>query len=189
MISSGIIKAKETHCMEIAFTDQEIAKMVQMLGEKILDQHRSTDDLAFLGIQTGGVPLAKRLQKILQPHFQRLIPVGELDVSLYRDDLMLKKNYIPKHKTLITYNLNQVHLILVDDVISSGRTMMAALNSLLDFGRPAVIEAAVLVDRYQREVPIQPCFFAKHLKVSMRKYLKMNWVEIEGEDSGIYLDC
>lgn len=142
-----------------------IARALQRVAHEIAERHERTQDVLLLGVQTGGIHLARRLAANLEDIWKHPVPVGDLDVSMHRDDH--GQSSIPSvYPTLIPCDLNGRAVVLVDDVLFSGRTTRAAMDALNDFGRPRKIQLAVLVDRGHRELPIKADFVGKNIPTS-----------------------
>lgn len=137
---------------------QEIDGAVERIAREILERNVNLDELAIVGIHTCGVFLAERIGAVLRRETGRDIPEGSLDINLYRDDWSLMTQNPVVRTTDIPFDVDNINLVLVDDVIFSGRTIRAAMDAIMDFGRPCTIQLAVLVDRGGRELPIQPDF-------------------------------
>ncbi len=145
------------------------------------------DEVAFVGIHTRGVTLARRVAAALEGHGLRY-PVGTLDVSLYRDDFDRRGPDLPSLAgSDVPFSLDGIRVVLFDEVIYTGRTIRAALDGLMDYGRPAKIELAVLVDRGHREIPIQPDYVAKTLGTTREQHVKVRFQEDDGEE-GVSLE-
>jgi pyrimidine operon attenuation protein/uracil phosphoribosyltransferase len=140
---------------------QEMSRAISRICHEIIERNKGTQDLALVGIRTGGVFLAQRLAARIQQIEQREIPLGELDITLYRDDLSIRKDQPEIRKTSILFNISDLKIVLVDDVLFTGRTIRAALDGLMDLGRPAEIQLAVLVDRGHRQLPIRANYVGK----------------------------
>lgn len=141
--------------------DKMIDRSLTRLSHEIIEKNKGIDNLVLIGIKSRGVPLAKRLSSKIESIEGLRIPVGELDITLYRDDLSLK-SYEPDVKGLeVDFPIDGKIVVLVDDVIYTGRTVRAAMDAIIDFGRPSSIQLAVLVDRGHRELPIRPDFVGK----------------------------
>ena len=138
--------------------------------------------MALVGIRTGGVFLAQRLQQKIAAIESRDIPLGLLDITLYRDDLDIAKKKPRLGKTDIPFSLDKMKVVLVDDVLFTGRTIRAAMDALIDFGRPRFIQLAVLIDRGHRELPIRADFVGKNLPSSLWEDISVNLVEKNGRD-------
>jgi len=142
-----------------------IQRALTRMAHEIAERNEATADIVLVGIQRGGVPLAEQLGRLLSSIVNQTIPVGSLDVNLHRDDL--DQRAAPKlHPTQIPFDVSGKTLVLVDDVLFSGRTIRAAMDSLNDFGRPRKIQLAVLVDRGHRELPIKADFVGKNQPTS-----------------------
>jgi pyrimidine operon attenuation protein / uracil phosphoribosyltransferase len=139
-----------------------IQRALTRIAHEIAERNENSADVALAGIPAGGVPLAQRLAKILSEIWKHAVPTGSLDVSMHRDDL--DRRAAPKiHPTEIPFDVNGKTVVLVDDVLFSGRTIRAAMDALNDFGRPKKIQLAVLVDRGHRELPIKADFVGKNV--------------------------
>lgn len=133
----------------------DIERSLNRIALQILEQNRKAEDLILIGIHTGGVYLAERVRRIIQNREQLALPTGSLDITLYRDDWSLASQTPIVKKTDITFTVEGKTVVLVDDVLFTGRTIRAALDAIMDFGRPLSIQLAVLIDRGGRELPIQ----------------------------------
>ncbi|MBI4810306.1 MAG: bifunctional pyr operon transcriptional regulator/uracil phosphoribosyltransferase PyrR [Ignavibacteriales bacterium] len=156
------------------------------LAHEILERNKGADNIALVGIRTRGEFLTKRLAKIIQEIEHKEMQMGFLDITLYRDDLR-EKPYQPILKgTEISFDVSGKDIILIDDVLFTGRTVRAALDELVDLGRPDSIQLAVLVDRGHRELPIRADFVGKNIPTSMEEKVKVMMKELDSED-GVYL--
>ena len=155
---------------------------VTKLALQISRHNRGVKDLALVGIKRRGVPLAERLAARLSAGRKPKIPVGAIDITLYRDDLQMVAETPIVRGSEISFDINGKTLVLVDDVVFTGRTIRAALSELLDFGRPRAIQLAVLVDRGHRELPIQPDFAAKVIKTQRSDIVDIFFQETDGRD-------
>jgi pyrimidine operon attenuation protein/uracil phosphoribosyltransferase len=144
----------------------DIHRAITRIAHEILEKNKSLDGLALVGIRTRGVPLAQRLCERLRELTDRTPPTGLLDINLYRDDLSLIAAHPVLKKTEIPFDVDGSKIVLVDDVLFTGRTIRAALDSLMDLGRPDWIQLAVLVDRGHREVPIRADYVGKNVPTS-----------------------
>ncbi len=133
---------------------REIQETLERLAREIIEQSISPSELALVGIHTGGVHLARRLQQIISEHFKLSVPVGTLDITLYRDDWTRLHTQPLVRDTNLPFPIEDREVVLVDDVLFTGRTIRAALDALVDYGRPRKVQVAVLVDRGHRELPI-----------------------------------
>lgn len=159
-----------------------VSVLVSKLSSQISRHNRGVDDLALVGIKRRGVPLAERLAAWLNAGGKTQVRIGAIDITLYRDDLQMVAETPIVRGTEISFDINGKTLVLVDDVIFTGRTIRAALSELLDFGRPKAIQLAVLVDRGHRELPIQPDFAAKVIKTDKADLVDIFLKEADGRD-------
>lgn len=158
-----------------------IARALQRVAHEIAERHERTQDVLLLGVQTGGIHIARRLAANLEEIWKHTVPVGDLDVSMHRDDH--GQSSIPSvHPTHIPCDLNGRAVVLVDDVLFSGRTTRAAMDALNDFGRPRKIQLAVLVDRGHRELPIKADFIGKNAPTSLDEHIDVQLTEDGGVD-------
>lgn len=157
---------------------QEMSRALSRISHEILERNKGSQGLALVGIRTGGVYLAQRLVTRIQQIEQRDIPVGELDITLYRDDLSIRKDQPEIRKTTIPFNISDLKIVLVDDVLFTGRTIRAALDGLMDLGRPAEIQLAVLVDRGHRQLPIRANYVGKSIPTSREEDVQVFFEEL-----------
>lgn len=160
---------------------EEIRRTLNRLASQIVERSRDLSQLVLLGIYTRGVPLAQLLARQIEILEGVAVPVGALDITLYRDDLDQIELRTPA-KTDIPFNITGKTVVLVDDVIYKGRTIRAALNAVTEYGRPEVIRLAVLVDRGHRELPIHPDFIGKQLPTATEEIVKVYLQEFDGRD-------
>ncbi|MHB8481701.1 MAG: bifunctional pyr operon transcriptional regulator/uracil phosphoribosyltransferase PyrR [Nitrospiria bacterium] len=163
-----------------------ITRSLSRIAHEIIEKNKGTADLVLVGIRTGGIHLANRLRKKIYEVEKVELPVGVLDITLYRDDLMTKKEQPVLKTTDIPYDITKKRVILVDDVLFTGRTIRAALDSLMDLGRPQAIELAVLIDRGHRELPIRADFVGKNLPTGKEEKVKV-LLEEEGEEDRVVI--
>lgn len=162
-----------------------IERALARVAHEILERNEGTANLALIGIRTRGVFLAQRLQKKLFEIEKKEIPVGVLDITLYRDDLSEVGPKPEIRETDISFNLKGKVVILVDDVLFTGRTIRAALDALIDFGRPKVIRLAVLVDRGHRELPIKADYVGKNVPTAFQDRVIIRLKETDGKDEAV----
>ncbi len=166
---------------------EEISAGVAALADEIAGRHGG-DEVAFVGLRTRGVTLARRVAAVLEKRGLRY-PVGILDVSLYRDDFEHRGPELPSLETSdVPFSLDGVHVVLFDEIIYTGRTVRAALEGLMDYGRPARIELAVLLDRGHREVPIQPDYVVHRVGTERGQYVRVSFREDDGGEEGVFLE-
>ena len=161
-----------------------MSRALTRIAHEILERNRGLDELALGGIRTRGVPLARRLARALKEINGDDVPTGALDITLYRDDLM-RHPVGPQplvRRTEIPFSIDDRKIMLVDDVLYTGRTIRAALDALIDFGRPRVIQLIVLVDRGHRELPIKADYVGKNLPTSLKQSVQVRLQEIDGTD-------
>ncbi len=163
-------------------TSQEMIRTLKRITHEILERNKGSQDLALVGIRTGGVYLAQRLCQKINEIEGELIPIGELDITLYRDDLAMKRGHPILKKTEIPFDLTHRKVILVDDVLFTGRTVRAAMDALVDLGRPQQIQLAVLIDRGHREVPIRADYVGKNIPTSRGERVEVLLEEMGTED-------
>ena len=164
----------------------DIRRAITRIGHEIVEKNHGAQDLALVGILTRGAPLADRLAKLLLQIEGVAVPVGRLDIGLYRDDYAAHPTGRPAPvPTDIPFDVTGKRIVLVDEVLFTGRTVRAALSALLDLGRPATIQLAVLLDRGHRELPIRPDFVGKNVPTSRHEYVRVCLREVDGEDRAL----
>ncbi|MFE0582098.1 MULTISPECIES: bifunctional pyr operon transcriptional regulator/uracil phosphoribosyltransferase PyrR [unclassified Streptomyces] len=162
---------------------QDIARVLTRIAHEIVERAKGADDVVLLGIPTRGVHLARRLAAKLEEITGTKIPVGSLDITMYRDDLRMKPARAIGRTEIPGDDLDGRLVVLVDDVLFSGRTIRAALDALGDLGRPRAVQLAVLVDRGHRELPIRADYVGKNLPTSLRETVKVQLQEEDGRDA------
>jgi pyrimidine operon attenuation protein / uracil phosphoribosyltransferase len=161
----------------------EIRRALTRIAHEILERTSGAGDVVLLGIPTRGVPLAHRLAERLEQVEGHQVPAGSLDITMYRDDLRLRPARALGHTEVPTAGIDDKIVVLVDDVLYSGRTVRAALDALGDIGRPRAVQLAVLIDRGHRELPIRPDYVGKNLPTSQREIVRVLLTEVDGEDA------
>jgi pyrimidine operon attenuation protein / uracil phosphoribosyltransferase len=161
--------------------DAALDRALTRIAHEILERNGGAKDLAFVGLRTRGVTLAQRLATKLAAIDGTTVPVGTLDITLYRDDLDMRGAPVVRG-TDIPFSIKNKTVVLVDDVLYTGRTIRAALDALIDLGRPNMIQLAILVDRGHRELPIRPDYIGKNLPTSKRESVAVRLREHDGED-------
>lgn len=164
----------------------DIARALTRIAHEILERNKGVKDLALVGIRTGGVHLAHRLVKRIQDIEGVEVPIGELDITLYRDDLSLRKEQPILRKTSVPFDVSDKVVVLVDDVLFTGRTIRAAMDGLMDLGRPAEIQLAVLIDRGHRQLPIKASYIGKNMPTSRDETVQV-LLEEQGEDDRVVI--
>lgn len=162
--------------------EEALGRALTRIAHEIIERNKGIEDVILVGIRRRGVPLAKRLaQKIGQ--FEGITPpVGILDITLYRDDLSTRTEQPVVQKTEVPFDIRGKRVVLVDDVLYTGRTARAALDALIDLGRPQVIQLAVLIDRGHRELPIRADYVGKNVPTSRKEIVEVRLTEVDGED-------
>ena len=161
-----------------------MSRALTRIAHEVLERNRGVDEIALVGIRTRGVPLARRLARALKEINGDDVPTGALDITLYRDDLM-RHAVGPQplvRRTEVPFSIDERKILLVDDVLYTGRTIRAALDALIDFGRPRAIQLIVLVDRGHRELPIKADYVGKNIPTSLRQSVRVRLQEIDGAD-------
>lgn len=164
-------------------TGEDIRRALVRIAHEVVERNRGTEGLVFVGIVTRGKPLASRLVDCIEQFEGVRLPQGSLDISLYRDDVSQHGASTPRmQRTEIAVDLNEKRVVLVDDVLYTGRSIRAAMDALMDFGRPRTVQLAVLVDRGHRELPVRPDYVGKNVPTSMSEEVRVQLQEIDGED-------
>ena len=180
MTDAGTVK---NVCMDA----DEIERSMVRIAHQILETNKGADNLALVGIVTRGDLLAKRLAEKIEQIEGTKVPLGKLDISFYRDDFAT--HFAPEvHSTEIDFDMDGKDVVLVDDVLFTGRTIRAALDALMDIGRPARVELAVLVDRGHRELPIRADYVGKNVPTSTMEIISVKLAETDGEDAADLLE-
>lgn len=162
--------------------DADITRALTRIAHEILESNRGSENLVLLGIPTRGVALARRLARLIDEIAQTSVPVGALDVTLFRDDLAWHPTRSPHPTDIPAGGIDGRTVVLVDDVLFSGRSIRAALDALQSIGRPAVVRLAILVDRGHRELPIRPDFVGKNIPSSRQERVNVRLREYDGAE-------
>jgi len=163
--------------------DGDIGRALKRIAHEIIERNRGAGDLVLVGLHTRGVPLAQRLAALIESFEGRWVPVGELDISLHRDDSAIRPPAPNADRpTRIPCPLTDLRVVLVDDVICTGRTVRAALDALVEHGRPACIQLAVLIDRGHRELPIRPDYVGKNIPTAHAERVLVRLTETDAAD-------
>ncbi len=165
-----------------SLTAQDIQRALTRVAHEILERNKGAENLALVGIRTRGVPLAQRLIDQIKKIEGVDVPLGMLDITLYRDDVGTGKQNPVLKKTEIPFSITEKTIVLVDDVLFTGRTIRAAIDALMDFGRPAGVQLAVLIDRGHRELPIRADFVGKNLPTSLDMRVRVKLAENDDTD-------
>ena len=167
---------------------EAMERALTRIAHEILERNKGVGDLCLVGIRNRGVFIANRLAESIKRIEGKVVPVGVLDITLYRDDLTMISTHPVVHKTEIDFDINDKTLILVDDVLYTGRTVRAALDALIDFGRPKSIQLAVLVDRGHRELPIRADYTGKNIPTSNKETVEVRLQEVDGKDEAVIIE-
>lgn len=175
-------KIKATQILD----EKSFQRALKRIAHEIVERNKGTSDLVIIGIKNRGAILAERLSSVLREIEEVKIKVGVMDINLYRDDIQVKLEQPVVQKTEIPFDVKDKIVILVDDVLFTGRTIRAALDEIIDFGRPRAIQLAVLIDRGHRELPIRADYVGKNVPTSLDEEILVKTKETDGED-GVYL--
>ena len=167
---------------KILMSKEQIRRALIRISHEILEKNQGVDDMMLVGVHTRGVPIAKRVQTIIQGFEGKNVPVGALDFRFYRDDLKDTQS-IGESQTLIPFDITDKNIVLVDDVLFTGRSIRAAMEALIDIGRPKSIQLAVLVDRGHRQLPLRADYVGKNIPTSLKERVDVLLSEIDGDDS------
>src|SRR6187455_501755 len=177
--------------MALVMDADRMSRALTRMAHEILERNRGLDELALVGIRTRGVPIARRLARALREINGDDIPTGALDITLYRDDLM--RNAVGPQpvirRTEIPFSIDDRLILLVDDVLFTGRTIRAALDALIDFGRPRAIQLVALVDRGHRELPIRADYVGRNIPTSRQQSVQVRIAELDGRDEVEVVDA
>jgi len=167
-------------------TSDDMRRIIIRLAHEIIEKNRGIDNLVIIGLHTRGAFLAERISRKISDIENQEVPTGFLDVTLYRDDFRTRLKQPEVQVTNMAFSIDQKNIVLVDDVLFTGRTIRAALDALMDFGRPARIDLAVLIDRGHRELPIRADFVGKNFPTSIGEEVRVKLNEVDKEDC-VYL--
>ncbi len=159
----------------------DVRRAIARIAHEIVERNRGVEGIVLIGLRSRGVPLARRLQACIREFEETVVPLGELDIALYRDDLH-QRGPRSLRPTSIPVDITNKTVILVDDVLFTGRTVRAALDALIDFGRPRAIQLVCLIDRGHRELPIRPDYVGKNVPTSPKEVVRVQLSEVDGQD-------
>lgn len=165
---------------------EQVRRSITRIAHEILERNKGAESLALVGIRTRGEHLASRIQAQIEQIEQRKVPLGVVDITLYRDDLSSIAEQPLVRGTSLPFNVDRVTVVLIDDVLFTGRTVRAALDAIIDFGRPIAVQLAVLVDRGHRELPIRADYVGKNIPTARYESVEVVLDEADGED-GVYV--
>ena len=168
--------------------DKKMKRTFLRLAMEILERNREAENLVLIGIQTRGVPIARRIQQLIKELENIDIPLGILDITMFRDDLHKHEQQPAVRKTQIDFSIEDRDIILIDDVLFTGRTIRAAMDSIFELGRPASVQLVVFIDRGHREMPISPDFKGKYLPTSRRERVRVLLKETDGKDQVLIME-
>ena len=166
----------------VVLSSKDISRGISRIAHEILEKNKGADNIVLIGIQTRGATLSERLRKKIQEIEKTEIKTGVLDITLYRDDLGAGKQNPEIKKTDVPFSLEGKDIVLCDDVLFTGRTIRAAIDALIDFGRPSSVQLAVLIDRGHRELPIRPDYVGKNIPTAKDVRVRVKLIENDGED-------
>ncbi len=169
--------------MGILLSEEEIRRAVRRMAHEIIERNEGSDKLVIIGIKTRGIPLANRLKREIEQIEGKSVESGEMDVTLYRDDIFTNDNIKKAGSTDIKSDINGKTVIIADDVLYTGRTVRAAINGIMELGRPGKIQLAVLVDRGHREMPFRADFVGKNIPTSREERVNVTFKETDGTDA------
>jgi len=170
---------KETFVLD----ERQVARVLARIAHEVAERNAGAKSLVVVGIQTRGAYLARRLAKLLSELENLKVPVGEMDITFYRDDIEQRADRPVVKKTNLPFSIDNKIVVLVDDVLFTGRTVRAAMDELIDFGRPNQVQLAVLVDRGHRELPIRADYVGKNLPTSLAQEVVVRLKEVDRQDS------
>lgn len=165
-----------------------VQRAVTRIAHEIIEKNNGIEELCLVGIRNRGVYIAQRIADCINKIESKQVLTGALDITLYRDDLALASGQPLVRKTEIDFDINNKTLVLVDDVLYTGRTIRAALDALIDFGRPKTIQLAVLIDRGHRELPIRADFVGKNIPTSKKESVEVHLLEPDGRDEVVIME-
>ena len=167
---------------------ENVRRAISRIAHEILEKNKGTKDLCIIGIRTRGAVLAERIKDSIKQIEGVEVPSGILDITLYRDDLTLVATQPVVHETMINFDITDKKIILVDDVLFTGRTIRAALDAIIDFGRPASIQLAVLIDRGHRELPIRADYVGKNIPTSLNQVVEVVLQESDNKTDKVKIE-
>jgi pyrimidine operon attenuation protein/uracil phosphoribosyltransferase len=171
-----------SHREVVLLNSEDVRRAIVRIAHEILEAHKGSRDLVLIGMRTRGVPLARRLAETIRQIEGEEVPVGSLDFGLFRDDLSTRGAQISLHASEVPVSIEDRSIVLVDDVIQTGRSVRAALEAVIAHGRPKRIQLAVMVDRGHRELPIRPDYVGKNIPTTRADDVRVRLTEVDGHD-------
>ncbi|AQS59026.1 bifunctional pyr operon transcriptional regulator/uracil phosphoribosyltransferase PyrR [Desulforamulus ferrireducens] len=168
--------------------DKGMRRAMVRIAHEIIERNKGVENVALIGVRRRGVPLAQRLAQYINEIEGTSVPVGILDITLYRDDLTTLANQPQVHQTEVSFSVTGKKIVLVDDVLYTGRTVRAALDAIMDLGRPELVQLAVLIDRGHREIPIRADYVGKNVPTSRKEVISVRLKEIDQEERVVILE-
>jgi len=162
--------------------EEAVGRSLKRMAHEILERNRGCDNLCLIGIHSRGVPMAKRLAENIKSIEGKEVPCGTLNIALYRDDIESFSEALTIAETDIPFDVKEMNVVLVDDVVFTGRTVRAAMDAIITRGRPTTIQLAALVDRGHRELPIKPDYVGKNVPTSREEIVSVSFTEMDGKD-------
>ncbi|MBT5407053.1 MAG: bifunctional pyr operon transcriptional regulator/uracil phosphoribosyltransferase PyrR [Gammaproteobacteria bacterium] len=172
----------------VLLNEKDISRAITRITHEILEKNKGAENVAIVGIRTRGVTLAKRIHKKINEIEGIEVDFGVLDITLYRDDLAIGKQNPIVEKTQLPFHLEGKNIILIDDVLFTGRTIRAAIDALIDFGRPDTVQLGVLIDRGHRELPIRPDYVGKNIPTAKPNRVQVRMLEDDSRDEVSIMD-
>ena len=182
-LSAGSAAVADTPILDA----EGIRRALTRIAHEILERNQGPEKVVLVGLRRRGVPLASRLAALIRQFEGVDVPVGQLDITMYRDDLGLRGTQPEMHPTSMPHDVTERSVVLVDDVLYTGRTVRAALDAILDYGRPRQIQLAVLVDRGHRELPIRPDYIGKNVPTARHEEIAVRLEETDGRDEVVLM--
>ena len=187
--SRSTMSANSRNSARVVLESSDISRALSRIAHEILENNKGSKDLVLLGIPSRGVPLANRIAQKINEFEKVNVPVGSLDITMYRDDLRLRPPRALAHTEIPEGGIDHKIVILVDDVLFSGRTIRAALDALNDIGRPAMVQVAVLIDRGHRELPIRADYVGKNIPTSMSESVQVSLADVDGNLESVIISA
>ncbi len=183
ILESSPDQAGDAPTEKVILTEEEMRRAISRIAHEIIERNSGAEDLLLVGLQSRGVPLAERLSERITQFETVTVPTAALDIRRYRDDLPDRGTRLTEPHPQLDVTIDNAIVVLVDDVLFTGRTVRAALEALLDYGRPRKVQLAVLVDRGHRELPIRPDYVGKNVPTSMSESVRVQLRETDGRDA------